>query len=213
MVDNPGSSFVLVVLFAIWRYFPYAFISFLAILQTIDKSLYEAADGWGECLAAFSYRDAASHHAGAGHGGHAAHHLDVLHVCGCLSAHHQGRHSGRISLQNRLAFNDLGKAAAISVVLFVIIFAVILLTRKRVNLNGNNKRVLWAVSVFIWTGGIPDYHAVFVMLMTSFKSAKEAISLHLTILPQEWTLQHYIDIFNPLIFRLWIISVTAWWCR
>jgi multiple sugar transport system permease protein len=35
------------------------------------------------------------------------------------------------------AFNDLGKAAAISVVLFVIIFAVILLTRKRVNLNGN----------------------------------------------------------------------------
>lgn len=27
--DNPGSSFVLVVLFAIWRYFPYAFISFV----------------------------------------------------------------------------------------------------------------------------------------------------------------------------------------
>ncbi|EOL3336030.1 ABC transporter permease subunit [Escherichia coli] len=42
--DNPGSSFVLVVIFAIWRYFPYAFISFLAILQTIDKSLYEAAE-------------------------------------------------------------------------------------------------------------------------------------------------------------------------
>ena len=38
------------------------------------------------------------------------------------------------------------------------------------------------------------------MLMTSFKSAREAISLHPTILPQEWTLQHYIDIFNPLIF-------------
>ncbi len=31
--DNPGSSFVLVVLFAIWRYFPYAFISFLAICR------------------------------------------------------------------------------------------------------------------------------------------------------------------------------------
>ena len=42
--DNPNSSFVLVVLFAIWRYFPYAFISFPAILQTIDKSLYEAAE-------------------------------------------------------------------------------------------------------------------------------------------------------------------------
>ena len=40
----------------------------------------------------------------------------------------------------------------------------------------------------------------FVMLMTSFKSAKEAISLHPTLLPQEWTLEHYIDIFNPLIF-------------
>ena len=44
MLFRSGSSFVLVVLFAIWRYFPYAFISFLAILQTIDKSLYEAAE-------------------------------------------------------------------------------------------------------------------------------------------------------------------------
>lgn len=41
--DN-RQQFCLVVLFAIWRYFPYAFISFLAILQTIDKSLYEAAE-------------------------------------------------------------------------------------------------------------------------------------------------------------------------
>lgn len=40
----------------------------------------------------------------------------------------------------------------------------------------------------------------FVMLMTSFKSPKEAISLHPTIFPQTWTLQHYIDIFNPTIF-------------
>lgn len=38
------------------------------------------------------------------------------------------------------------------------------------------------------------------MLMTSFKSAKEAISLHPTLLPQQWTLEHYIDIFNPMIF-------------
>ncbi len=37
-----------------------------------------------------------------------------------------------------LAFNDLGKAAAISVVFFIIIFAVILLIRKRVHRNGNN---------------------------------------------------------------------------
>ncbi|WP_336295258.1 carbohydrate ABC transporter permease [Cronobacter dublinensis] len=40
----------------------------------------------------------------------------------------------------------------------------------------------------------------FVMLMTSFKSPKEAISLHPTLLPQHWTLEHYVDIFNPLIF-------------
>ncbi len=99
----PAAVLSSVVLFAIWRYFPYAFISFLAILQTIDKSLYEAAEMDGaNASAAFSYRDVARHHAGAGHGGHAANHLDVLHVCGCVSAHHQGRHSGRISLQNRL---------------------------------------------------------------------------------------------------------------
>ncbi|WP_076736421.1 carbohydrate ABC transporter permease [Cronobacter sakazakii] len=40
----------------------------------------------------------------------------------------------------------------------------------------------------------------FVMLMTSFKSPKEAISLHPTLFPQHWTLEHYVDIFNPLIF-------------
>ncbi|SFQ98790.1 MULTISPECIES: carbohydrate ABC transporter permease [unclassified Enterobacter] len=40
----------------------------------------------------------------------------------------------------------------------------------------------------------------FVMLMTSFKSPKEAISLHPTIFPQSWTLEHYLDIFNPVIF-------------
>lgn len=36
------------------------------------------------------------------------------------------------------AFNDLGKAAAISMVLFALIFIVILLARKRVNINGSN---------------------------------------------------------------------------
>jgi len=136
--DNPGSSFVLVVLFAIWRYFPYAFISFLAILQTIDKSLYEAAemDGanawqrfrivtlpaimpvlatvitlrtiWMFYMFADVYLLTTK--------------ADIL---------------GVYLYKTAFAFNDLGKAAAISVVLFVIIFTVILLTRKRVNLNGN----------------------------------------------------------------------------
>lgn len=53
----------------------------------------------------------------------------------------------------------------------------------------------------------------FVMLMTSFKGAKEAISLHPTLLPQQWTLEHYVDIFNPMIFPLSTTSVTVWWCR
>ncbi len=129
--DNPGSSFVLVVLFAIWRYFPYAFISFLAILQTIDKSLYEAAemDGanawqrfrivtlpaimpvlatvvtlrtiWMFYMFADVYLLTTK--------------VDIL---------------GVYLYKTAFAFNDLGKAAAISVVLFIIIFAVILLTRK-----------------------------------------------------------------------------------
>ncbi|EKK5242500.1 carbohydrate ABC transporter permease [Cronobacter sakazakii] len=136
--DNPSSSFALVVLFAIWRYFPYAFISFLAILQTIDKSLYEAAemDGarawqrfrivtlpaimpvlatvvtlrtiWMFYMFADVYLLTTK--------------VDIL---------------GVYLYKTAFAFNDLGKAAAISVVLFIIIFAVILITRKRVNLHGN----------------------------------------------------------------------------
>ena len=86
--DNPGSSFALVVLFAIWRYFPYAFISFLAILQTIDKSLYEAAEMDGANAATVSHRHAASDHAGTGDRSHTAYDLDVLYVRRCLSADH-----------------------------------------------------------------------------------------------------------------------------
>lgn len=41
--DKPALSFALVTLFAIWRYFPYAYLSFYAILKTIDHSQYEAA--------------------------------------------------------------------------------------------------------------------------------------------------------------------------
>ncbi|EAF4519131.1 carbohydrate ABC transporter permease [Listeria monocytogenes serotype 4b] len=39
-----------------------------------------------------------------------------------------------------------------------------------------------------------------IMLMTSFKSSKEAISTNPTFFPKEFTFQHYIDIFNPDIF-------------
>ncbi|MEH5097686.1 sugar ABC transporter permease [Atlantibacter hermannii] len=136
--DNPGSSFVLVVLFAIWRYFPYAFISFLAILQTIDKSLYEAAEMDGAntwqrfrivTLPAI---------------------MPVLATVVTLRTIWMFYMFADVWLlttkvdilgvylyKTAFAFNDLGKAAAISVVLFAIVFAVILLSRKRVNLHGN----------------------------------------------------------------------------
>lgn len=42
--DQPISAFMLAAVFSIWRFFPYAYLSFVAILQTIDKTLYEAAD-------------------------------------------------------------------------------------------------------------------------------------------------------------------------
>ena len=56
-----------------------------------------------------------------------------------------------------------------------------------------NKRVLGRIGFYLGLAVflIITLFPFFVMLMTSFKSAKEAISLHPTILPQEWTLQHY----------------------
>ncbi|MCI8292529.1 MAG: carbohydrate ABC transporter permease [Hespellia sp.] len=39
-----------------------------------------------------------------------------------------------------------------------------------------------------------------IMLSVSLKATSEAISFPPTIIPHEWTLQHFIDIFNPKIF-------------
>jgi multiple sugar transport system permease protein len=39
--------------------------------------------------------------------------------------------------ETAFAFNDLGKAASISVILFIILSIVIIASRKRVKLNGN----------------------------------------------------------------------------
>lgn len=136
--DNPVSSFILVVLFAIWRYFPYAFISFLAILQTIDNTLYEAAEmdgatAWQKfkivTLPAIK---------------------PVLATVITLRAiwmfymfedvfllTNKVNIIGIYLYETAFAFNDLGKAASISVILFVILCTIILIARKRVNLNGN----------------------------------------------------------------------------
>lgn len=137
--DNPDSSFALVVLFAIWRYFPYAFISFLAILQTIDKSLYEAAEMDGaNAWQRFKIVTLPAI-------------MPVLATVVTLRAiwmfymfadvyllTNKVNILGVYLYKTAFAFNDLGKAAAMSVVLFAIMFVVILIARKRVNLNGNN---------------------------------------------------------------------------
>lgn len=137
--DNPVSSFILVVLFAIWRYFPYAFISFLAILQTVDKSLYEAA-GMDGANAWQKFRIVKLPAI-----------MPVLVTVVTLRAiwmfymfadvyllTNKVNILGVYLYKTAFAFNDLGKAAAISMVLFALIFIVILLARKRVNLNGSN---------------------------------------------------------------------------
>ncbi len=137
--DNPVSSFILVVLFAIWRYFPYAFISFLAILQTVDKSLYEAA-GMDGANAWQKFRIVTLPAI-----------MPVLVTVVTLRAiwmfymfadvyllTNKVNILGVYLYKTAFAFNDLGKAAAISMVLFALIFSVILLARKRVNLNGSN---------------------------------------------------------------------------
>lgn len=131
--DNPVSSFFLVVLFAIWRYFPYAFISFLAILQTIDSTLYEAAeiDGastWNKfkivtlpaimpvLITVITLRSIWLFYM----------FTDVFLLTNKVDI------LGIYLYKTAFAFNDLGKAASISVILFIILSLVIIATRKRV---------------------------------------------------------------------------------
>lgn len=134
--DQPTASFFLVVLFAIWRYYPYAFLSFLAILQTVDKSLYEAAEmdganAWQKFLivtlpaikpvlaTVIILRSIWMFYM----------FTDVFLLTNRVNI------LGVYLYQTAFAHNDLGKAAAISILLFVIIAIVILFSRKRVNLN------------------------------------------------------------------------------
>lgn len=131
--DNPVSSFILVVLYAIWRYFPYAFISFLAILQTIDSTLYEAAEidgasAWEKfkivtipaimpvLLTVVTLRSIWLFYM----------FTDVYLLTNKVNI------LGIYLYETAFAFNDLGKAASISVILFIIISTVIIAARKRV---------------------------------------------------------------------------------
>ena len=134
--DNPTSAFILVVLFSVWKFFPYAFLSFLAILQTLDSTLYEAAeiDGankWQQFLAitipcikpvlmvVITLRTIWVFYMFA----------DVYLLTKKVNI------LGVYLYEMAFARNDLGKAAAISILLFVIIFSFIIFIRKKVDIN------------------------------------------------------------------------------
>ena len=134
--DQPVASFFMVVLFAIWRYYPYSFISFLAILQTVDKTLYEAAEmdganAWQKfkivtlpaikpvLATVIVLRSIWMFYM----------FTDVYLLTNKVNI------LGVYLYQTAFAFNDLGKAAAISILLFIIIAAVVLLSRKKVDLK------------------------------------------------------------------------------
>ena len=131
--DRPVSAFVLVLIFCLWRFFPYAYMSFNAILTSIDKTLYEAADldgatPWQSFLAVtfpaikptlvtvvslrtiwvfYIYTEVYL----------LSKRVDVL---------------GVYLYDMAFATHDFGKAAAISIVLFVLIFSLVLLIRRKV---------------------------------------------------------------------------------
>lgn len=137
--DKPVTSFIVVVIYAIWRYFPYAFISFLAILQTIDTTLFEAAEidganAWQKfkvitlpaimpvLVTVLILRSIWMFYM----------FEDVYLLTNKVNV------LGIYLYQTAFRFNDLGKASAISIILFLILFITIITVRKRVNVNNGN---------------------------------------------------------------------------
>ena len=131
--DQPTFAFILVSIFAIWKFFPYAYISFNAILQSMDNSLYEAADidgasSW-EKFKAITYPaikptlvTVVS--------------LRTIWVFYIYTEVYlltkQVDVLGVYLYDMAFATHDFGKAAAISIILFVFIFALIMLIRRKV---------------------------------------------------------------------------------
>lgn len=131
--DRPVSAFILVLLFSIWKFFPYAFMSFYAILQTIDKTLYEAADvdganGWQK-FKIITLQEIKPVLAT----------VVTLRTIWVFYMYTEvALLSGQVKTisvylyDNAFALRDMGKAAAISILLFTIIFSFIMLVRKKV---------------------------------------------------------------------------------
>lgn len=131
--EQPASAFILVSIFAIWKFFPYAYLSFNAILQSMDNSLYEAADidgatSWEKfkvitypaikptLVTVVSLRT-----------------IWVFYIyTEVYLLTKQVNVLGVYLYDMAFATHDFGKAAAISIVLFVFIFALIMLIRKKV---------------------------------------------------------------------------------
>ena len=131
--DQPERAFILVTIVAIWKFNPYAYMSFVAILQSVDKSLYEAADmdgatSWQKFLAVtypaikptlvtvVSLRT-----------------IWVFYIyTEVYLLTKQVNVLGVYLYDMAFATHDFGKAAAISIVLFVVIFSLVMLIRKKV---------------------------------------------------------------------------------
>lgn len=131
--DRPASAFALVVLFCVWKFFPYAFMSFYAILQTIDRTLYEAADvdganGWQK-FKVITLQEIKPVLAT----------VVTLRTIWVFYMYTEvALLSGQVKTisvylyENAFSMRDMGKAAAISILLFAIIFSFIMLVRKKV---------------------------------------------------------------------------------
>lgn len=137
--DKPASAFVLVALFAVWRFFPYAHMSFTAILQSIDNTLYEAAEidgatAWNK-FTAITYPALKQTLA-------TVVSLRIIWVFYIYAEVYLL--SSKVDVLGvylyKMAFatRDFGKAAAISIVLFVLIFSLIMLIRKKVFKHEND---------------------------------------------------------------------------
>lgn len=131
--DRPVSAFALVALFAVWKFFPYAYISFNAILQSIDQCLYEAADidganAWNKFMAVTypaikpTLVTVVS--------------LRIIWVFYIYAEVYlltrQVNVIGVYLYDMAFATHDFGKAAAISIILFILIFTCVIFIRKKV---------------------------------------------------------------------------------
>lgn len=131
--DSDRLSFAVVIVFFVWRYFPYAYMSLSAALKTIDNTLYEAsvldgANKWEQFKAVtfpeikpvlatvISLRTIWSFYT----------YADLRMLTSRV------RTIGVYLYDTAFSSYDFGKAASISILLFGFIFTVLILIRRRI---------------------------------------------------------------------------------